>query len=180
MNFLFDPTAFDNMKVVIEGALYDLDLAGEIVINDRNDFVNIAKMSRSFDISFELPETEKNSVIARIEIKSNLKNLAAELLSGDQSENQSGCFVKLEFFHDGVTKKRDLANIHQILLEIWGEKRIIRQTVMIHSTIPGNNNVITIDFDKVITEDHLEDLVEMVNHMITTMQRLQSYLCDLN
>lgn len=53
---MFDPTAFDNMKVVIEGALYDLDICGEIVITDRNDSFNMAKMSRTFDISFRLPE----------------------------------------------------------------------------------------------------------------------------
>ena len=74
---MFDPTAFDNMKVVIEGALYDLDLAGKIVIIDRNDIMNIAKMSRRFDVSFTLPEAR---VTAMIEITSNLINLAAELL----------------------------------------------------------------------------------------------------
>lgn len=36
---MFDPTAFDNMKVVIEGAIYDLDLDGEISIIDRNDLL---------------------------------------------------------------------------------------------------------------------------------------------
>jgi hypothetical protein len=41
---MFDPTAFDNMKVVLEGALYDLDIMGEIIITDRNDLFNTAKM----------------------------------------------------------------------------------------------------------------------------------------
>ncbi|MGZ4162287.1 MAG: hypothetical protein ACXVNF_16040, partial [Neobacillus sp.] len=61
MKPVFDPTAFDNMKVVIEGALYDMDIIGEIIITDRNDIMNMAKLSRRFDICFTLPNSEGNS-----------------------------------------------------------------------------------------------------------------------
>ena len=49
---MFDPTAFENMKVVMEGIFYDKDLSGEIIILDRNDIMNIAKLSRTYDLSF--------------------------------------------------------------------------------------------------------------------------------
>ncbi len=94
---MFDPTAFDNMKVVIEGAIYDLDLDGEINIIDRNDLINLAKMSRSFDVSFKLPGNKTRQVIAKIILKSNLENLAAELLPGSLSDKDSGSMVRLEF-----------------------------------------------------------------------------------
>jgi hypothetical protein len=32
---MFDPTAYDNKKVVTEGAAYDLDLEGQIRVVDR-------------------------------------------------------------------------------------------------------------------------------------------------
>src|SRR4051794_1954411 len=111
---MFDPTAFDNMKVVIEGALYDLDLSGQIIIIDRNDVVNIAKMSRSFDVYFTLPESE---VTAMIEIKSDLINLAAELLPDSHAEKQSGCYMKLQFIHQGITDDKPLKKIQSILID---------------------------------------------------------------
>ena len=52
---MFDPTAFENIKVVLEGAVYDLDLNGEIIIIDRNDLINTAKLSRKYELSFQLP-----------------------------------------------------------------------------------------------------------------------------
>ena len=51
---MFDPTAFENMRVVMEGIFYDKDLSGDITIVDRNDVINTAKMSRDFDLSFQL------------------------------------------------------------------------------------------------------------------------------
>ncbi|SID87142.1 Uncharacterised protein [Mycobacteroides abscessus subsp. abscessus] len=48
---LFDPTAYENMKIVMEGLLYDKDLAGQISIIDRNELINTAKLSRTFEIS---------------------------------------------------------------------------------------------------------------------------------
>ena len=51
---LFDPTAFENIKVVIEGEIYDRDLSGEIFVTDRNDWFNSAKLSRKYEISFGL------------------------------------------------------------------------------------------------------------------------------
>ena len=53
---LFDPTAFDNMKVVLEGAVYDRDLFGDILIVSRDDLVNLATLSRKFTIEFVLKE----------------------------------------------------------------------------------------------------------------------------
>lgn len=49
---MFDPTAFENLKIVIEGAVYDRDFSGEILVTDRNDIINLAKLERRFEISF--------------------------------------------------------------------------------------------------------------------------------
>jgi hypothetical protein len=178
---MFDPTAFDNMKVVIEGALYDLDLAGEIVISDRNDIINMAKMSRSFDVNFNLPEEMGDTVSAKIEIEAGLINLAAELLPEQvyKNQNQAGCQVKLEFFHKGITQADELENIQNILLDIWGESRIIRQTIITHPSLSLTTNVITVEFDRLISEDQIDDFVEMIDVMIMTIKKLQSYLNEI-
>lgn len=171
---MFDPTAFDNMKVVIEGALYDYDLEGEIVIIDRNDLMNMAKMSRTFAVSFQLPG---EMAVAKLELESSLINLAAELLPVALSKKQSGCHVKLDFFLEGISKESDFREIDTILFDIWGESRKITQTVQYNPLRISKyiNNIITIEFDRLIGEEHIEDLVEMIDFMITTIKQLQSY-----
>jgi hypothetical protein len=47
---MFDPTVFDNLKVIIEGAIYDLDLDGELQVVNRRDLVDLANMSRQFSM----------------------------------------------------------------------------------------------------------------------------------
>ncbi len=177
---MFDPTAFDNMKVVIEGALYDLDLAGEIVVTDRNDIVNMAKMSRSFDVYFQNSSTQKGSVMAKLELQANLINLAAELLPNSSLQKQSGCTIRLQFFHYGITDEVHLKKIREILIDIWGKSRQISQSVTITPSKSLIHNCISIEFDRLISEDQMDDLVEMIEFMMKTNEQLQSYLREIS
>jgi hypothetical protein len=173
---MFDPTAFENIKVVLEGALYDLDLDGEIIITNRNDWINMAKLSRKFEMDFQLPEKKLVPVTAKIELESNIDNLAAELLTGALSEKLAGCKLNLEFSFSHQHKIVDYRNIEKILLDIWGDNRKIIQAVTFY---PLQNekmmrNVATIIFDRLIYEDQIDDLVDMIDFMKTTLNRLQS------
>lgn len=170
---MFDPTAFDNMKVVIEGALYDFDLDGEIIITDRNDWMNLAKMSRSFDVSFQLPEKMPT---AKLEMESSLMNLAAELLPESIQQKQSGCHVKLYFFLEEDSIDRDFKEIDRILISIWGETRKFTQIVQ-YNRLNGPDYrkiTITVEFERLIDEEQMENLVEMIDFMISTLHQLQS------
>jgi hypothetical protein len=177
---MFDPTAFDNMKVVIEGALYDLDLAGEIVITDRNDIVNMAKMSRSFDVHFQLTSSQQASVTAKLEIKADLINLAAELLPNSLSQKDAGCTIKLQFFHYGITDEGQLKKIREIMTDIWGESRQISQSVTYTPSKSLIHNSISIEFARLINEDQMDDLVDMIDFMMKTIEHVQSYLINLS
>jgi len=168
---MFDPTAFDNMKVVIEGALYDLDISGEIVITDRNDFINLAKMSRKFDVSFQLPN---QAVTAKIELTAGLVNLAAELLAPVLSEQEAGCQLRLQFLTAHENMDIDYRVVEGILRNIWGPTRTITQSVHYDPLRNETNNayIITIEFDRLIREDQMDDLVEMTEFIITTLEDL--------
>ncbi|WP_251552377.1 hypothetical protein [Neobacillus muris] len=175
---MFDPTAFDNMKVVIEGAFYDMDLSGEVLITDRNDWINIAKMSRLFTISFQLPGASQAKITAKMELESTLENLAAELLPGIQSEPLTGCYVKLKYF---LNHKNDLdlfEKIERLLTETWGNTRKISQSAEYNPLLRSDiiKNVVTIDFLRLVSEDQLEDLVEMTGIMRTTIQKLDDLI----
>jgi hypothetical protein len=171
---MFDPTAFDNMKVVIEGALYDRDNKGEISIVDRNDWVNLAKMSRQFEVMFQLPA---GRVRAELEMKSNMVNLAAELLSSIQDEEQAGCYLNLRFV---IEKKAELnfQGLKKILLDVWGEERDISVKTY-HNPLEKNNHhltILTVRFGRLVTEDQIEDLFEMTDFMITTLEQLNIFI----
>ena len=71
---MFDPTAFENMKVVLEGAVYDRDFIGDILVINRDDIVNLANMSRTYKIEMELKESlAPISVIGVIELHASLR-----------------------------------------------------------------------------------------------------------
>lgn len=168
---MFDPTAFDNMKVVIEGALYDLDICGEIIITDRNDLMNMAKMARKFDVSFHLPHQK---VTAKIEMTSNLANLAAELLPALLSEQNSGCHLNLQFFTEHDDLNIDFEAVETILLNVWGSTRNITQSIQYNplKIEKKHTHVMTVEFDRLIGEDQMDDLVEMAEFIITTLKKL--------
>jgi hypothetical protein len=173
---MFDPTAFENIKVVLEGALYDLDLDGEIIITNRNDWINMAKLSRKFEIDFQLPEKNLVPVTARLELESNLDNLAAELLTCALSEKLAGCKLNLEFSFSHQHKIVDYRNIEKILIDIWGNNREMIQAVTFY---PLQNekmmrSVAIIKFDRLIYEDQIDDLIEMIDFIKNTLYRLQS------
>nr|WP_263325993.1 hypothetical protein [Neobacillus sp. Marseille-Q6967] len=170
---MFDPTAFDNMKVVLEGALYDLDLSGKIVVTDRNDLMNMAKMSRSFDVSFKLNSPKK--VTAKLQLESQLIHLAAELLPENIAKEQSGCLVKLKFFHEGISDESLLNDIQKLMLEIWGNTRNIQQSIVMYPFGSKVENRITVEFDRIVGEEQMDDLIEMIDFIMTTLDQLQMF-----
>lgn len=173
---MFDPTAFENMKVVLEGALYDLDLSGEIVITDRNDLMDIAKLARRYELSFALPNKAENPVIAKLLLESPLKNLAAELLGGQLQESLAGSFIHLEFILPHQHKMKDYRAIEEILIGIWGTSRKITITaVMDPIEEKFIKSIASIDFERLIREEQMDDLVEMIEFMTVTLNRLQSF-----
>jgi hypothetical protein len=174
---MFDPTAFENIKVVLEGALYDLDIDGEIIITDRNDWINTAKLSRRFEIDFQLSENETFPVTAKIVLESGLENLAAELLPSSLSEKLSGCNMNLDFSFMHRLKIVDYRNIEKTLLEIWGDNRKIVQAATFY---PIQNekmmkSVASVNFDRLVYEDQINDLVDMIEFMITTLNCLKKF-----
>lgn len=115
--------------------------------------------------------------MAKILLESNLENLAAELLTGSLSEKDTGSMVKLEFFLEGALAPDDYKQIEVILLDVWGETRKIQQ--MVHYYPLENHrdilNIFTVEFERLVREEQLDDLAGMVQFMITTVQQLSKF-----
>lgn len=173
---MFDPTAFDNMKVVIEGALYDLDLEGRIKIVDRNDLVNLAKMERKYEITF-LYHT--SNIPCSFILEGKLENLTAELLS-PCNPNLAGAEMMLRFEAYHNYEGQFFRKIHDVLSSIWGKGRTIEQQISYNPLLPVKKitNRITIHFNRLITEDQMDDLLSMMEYIEKTADELNK-ICSM-
>ena len=170
---MFDPTAFENMKVVMDGIFYDKDLSGEIIITDRNDIMNMAKLSRSYDLSFYLPSQKKEKVKCKFILSAGLENLTAELLQ--LSDDLAGCIATIEFTMKHEYSERLYLQIKEQLSAVWGSNRVIQLTVCRDSIMEREKVLYTavVLFNRIIHEDQIDDLTEMTEHILIALQALE-------
>lgn len=174
---MFDPTAFENIKIVIDGRIYDLDLAGEIKIIDRNDILNTAKLSRQYDISFTDQRNENKECFCTFIMEAGLENLASELLPIANSEQLAGCQMKIRFTLKHVNELAAFKEIEAILKDIWGPDRVIKQTVKKNPFDDGKivTNSTEVIFNRLVYEDQIEDMISMIDYMVKTLKVLGAY-----
>ncbi|SFB25723.1 MULTISPECIES: hypothetical protein [unclassified Bacillus (in: firmicutes)] len=177
---MFDPTAFDNMKVVLEGTIYDLDIDGVINVIDRNDLMNLAKMSREFDVSFEMAGEKQFPIVAKFHLKAKLENLASELLLEAKNSSIAGCHLELSFSFMHKNEQVYFERINDLFLSIWGENRSILQTATFNPFKKNDyiNNKVKVGFHRVIEESQLDDLTEVVPYMLDTIKKINYVLQD--
>lgn len=175
---MFDPTAFDNIKVVIEGAIYDKDLEGEVLVTNRKDFVNLANLSRTFKLAFTLREASRVNLFAELEIHAGLKNLAAELLEMDDSKTLAGCVITVVFHIQHRDDKALFVGIQEVLEEIWGRERMIEQTVKINPLKKCEilANEVSVNFNRLILEEQMGDLTEMIDYIVLSLKQLEDVI----
>jgi hypothetical protein len=172
---MFDPTAFENMKVVMEGGFYDRDLGGEIRIVDRNDIINSAKMCRRYDITFTDHTKDMAEIHCTFIMEAGLDNLAAELLPQRKSGMLSGCRILVKFIIKHQKDHQKFQEIREVLRGIWGSGRKIEQTV---KYTPENREELAeietiISFNRLVQEEQIDDLNEMITYMTASMNALR-------
>lgn len=160
-----DPTAFDNLKTVIEGAIYDLDLDGTVVVTDRRDWLDIAHFSRMYRLMFRLPE--KKAIVCTVSLEMHLEQIARELLQ----KADAGCVLTITFCLP-VESDDSCLFIEKTMRNIWGETRFIRQTLRRDYASGRIDNEVTIEFGRLIREEHVDDLLEMIPYMLESLRQL--------
>ncbi|MDT3496627.1 hypothetical protein NLU03_19965 [Bacillus toyonensis] len=173
---MFDPTAFENLKVIVEGAVYDFDLHGDILVTDRKDVMDLASLSRMYSISFQLTETFKTMVEAKFSLSVDAKNLSGEILEVPQFI--PGCEMKLAFSFEMEQPEVGCGEIETLLHSIWGKERMITQKISYeyNKRAISYHNKVEVLFRKAITEDHVDDLIAVISHMIETVRTIQHFL----
>ncbi|WP_139891778.1 hypothetical protein [Bacillus sp. D386] len=164
---MFDPSVFENLKVVVEGAFYDLDLEGELAIIDRHDYVDLAYMSRIFEISTRLDTSMEKAVECTLSLSAGLQAFSSEKLSSI-TKREPGCDLKIKFRY--IDPEHPLRNIH-ILKQIWDKGYHYR--VFKHTPIGFKHEdpfvTIEIKQDKPIYEDEIDQLhtyVSQIHHIL--------------
>lgn len=168
---MFDPTAFDNIKVVLEGALYDLDLAGQICVIDRNDIVNVAKLSRQLEMTVKKNRDSKSS--CTVVLRADISNLAAELHPKLQTEKEAGSHFKMVF---SIPEQRSFnIRVLEVLQSVWGKDREYRCKITSDPLQEQSHNNIEIEiiFKRLIYEEQIEDLTVLVDVILQSLDKLE-------
>lgn len=115
-----DPTIFDNLRVMVEGALYERDLAGELEVVDRQDLVDLASFSRSFRMKVQLPNTANSSeptVQLELRLSSQFMDFAAEkaasLLEGAKHA-EPGCKLEASLYMPVAAAAQTTPNVAEL------------------------------------------------------------------
>ncbi|KKB37705.1 hypothetical protein [Bacillus thermotolerans] len=158
---MFDPTAFDNIKFIMQAEVYDRELEGLLRVQDRKDQIDLAKLSREASITFSLKARPRLSVM--LSISSSLEKLAGELL--DIPEATPG--VMLEITYSGGETVLTTRRMDQ-LEEQWGEGRRYER-LKIESNQRETIYKHHIHFNRLITEDMIEEFGALVDFIMETL-----------
>lgn len=172
---MFDPTVFENLKVVLEGAVYDLDLSGRIRITAREDLIDLSSMSRCYAIHFKVAQVPAAAVMAEIRLQADLADLAGEIL--ETRQRLPGCRLDV-FFEEEVGEESSIDAVcrrtEALLKELWGEQYTLRQTIStIYRSQPvARKNRTQLDFGRKFGEDMIEDIPELLEHVMKSLRLL--------
>lgn len=171
---MFDPTIYDNIKVVLEGEIYDLDLSGKITVTERKDLIDLALMTRTFMIKYKLVDKMKESYV-KIILHASTIDLAKEILENVNGE-KPGCEIKIKFYIDITEPEEKCKRIEGKLNEIWDFRPKINQRLSYtyKSGESGTvyNDEITLNFGRKIDEDNIEDLHDLLEFSLLSLKEI--------
>ena len=163
---MFDPTIYENVKVVLEGELYDRDLEGEISIINRKDLVDLASLSRMYEVQFN----ENLYVKVTIQLHADLVSFSAEQLQLEDVE--AGCEIKISF-DVSISDSEECADIEEVIRSIWGSRPSVSQTVsFVFDQEDDLQSHIELEFNRRINEDQISDLSDLIEYAIQTSRLL--------
>lgn len=170
---MFDPTIYDNLKVVFEGGLYDLDEEGRAVVSGREDLVDLASMSRTFRMQVRKRE---GCCSACLELSSGLLDFAGELRHIRLADELPGCRLRLSFdlpYEYG----NHCPSIQGHLESVWGEvAEIVHEQTRILLPDGGTGKYrVLLEFRDKIDEHNIEDVEPLLEHFVATLDVLEKY-----
>ncbi|WP_100407363.1 hypothetical protein [Bacillus solitudinis] len=166
---MFDPTIFDNIKVVLEGMIYDFDLANEIIVTSREDSVDLATMSRKFAMQFQLQDYPHALPYAEVSLFSSIKDFSLEML--DHDEKTAGCVLEINFYSTVSNVDDDCHHIEKELSNIWNGRPFINQQISFNFRQKQKlMNKTNLNFKRKINEGQINDFKEIIDHCLESLE----------
>lgn len=175
---MFDPTIFDNLKVVLEGHLYDLDAEQTIRVIGREDFIDLASMKRIFSMRIRRDE---GFCQAEISMTSVLSDFAGERFRLVEPGERPG--AKLDLRLDmPLSHCEHAAELHRAMADRWAEEARIRHersAEFVPDDGLGRSGGelsdekgayrIHIEFIRKIDESHIGDMESLLTHLVDSL-----------
>lgn len=172
---MFDPTIYDNLKVVLEGTLYDYDREGRVYVSGRRDLVDLATMSRSFRMELRKQE---GTCRAELELSSSLVDFASELRHMRLADELPGSMLRLTFWlAESAADQYEVMDGY--LQEQWGEvAEVVHQRTSVlragGATEHQGEYRITLNFRDKVDENNIQDISPLVEEFIKTIEYLDA------
>ncbi|MFG6495008.1 hypothetical protein P8610_06590 [Fictibacillus sp. UD] len=173
---MYHPSVYDNLKVVLEGAIYDLDFSGEIEIVNRKDLLDHAIMERNYSVDFVV-STIGELMRGNIRLTSTLEDLAMEKLNDNPDAAGSKLSVCIETpVYEIETDCKQI----QSILKKWGNgdlKGDIQQKLTYIYGEPRHvfRDTISIQLQKPAQEEEPERISLVLEQLITSMNEMNDY-----
>ena len=159
---MFDPTIFDNLKVVLEGHIYELDFSNQLKVTNRKDAVDIATMSREFIMEFQTVNNTEPYPFAEIKLTAKIEDFVKEMIYGE--EEKSGCEITVNLYTKVNNIEDDPNQIKTHLNKIWkGRPLITQQLSFYYENEKSKLNKVNLDFNRKINEDQVNDIPNIVD-----------------
>ncbi|MFB6364580.1 hypothetical protein ACFCP7_11000 [Paenibacillus elgii] len=175
---MFDPTIFDNLKVVLEGHLYDLDAEQTIRVIGREDFIDLASMKRIFSMRIRRDE---GCCQAEISMTSVLSDFAGERFRLVEPGERPGAKLALRLDMP-LSHSEHAAELHRAMADRWAEEARIRHERLaefVPDDGPGRSGGgfsdengayrIHIEFIRKIDESHICDMESLLTHLVDSL-----------
>lgn len=182
---MFHPLVFDNIRVVLEGTMYERDFDGDITISGRSDIMDMAIFKRQFQVEFRLAQRDgddPHTVWARLQLATTLADIAAEQLEEPLLTEVIGCTICIHFYMRVYDVPAEAPEIAELLNQVWGNRPSVTQTLKTDLDEHLLNwppryfvNQVTLDFQRKITEGNIEDLRDLLDHTIKSLLALQEF-----
>ncbi|SFD74824.1 hypothetical protein SAMN05428981_1011698 [Bacillus sp. OV194] len=169
---MIDPTIYENLKIILEGMVYDLDFDGRLKVTNRRDLVDLASLSRKYNLEVFIKEKTGQGVKVKIELAAGLEDLADEIMERETAN--TGCRFSVTYYLTVQDIEAECSELGETLRRIWKPYGEVSQKVSYIYGLPRGSyhNEILINIDSKLHEENSEQLEDYLERMMASCKQI--------
>ncbi len=175
---MFDPTIFENIKVVLEGLLYEFDAEEAIQITDRKDLIDLARMNRCMIISFK---RVSGTTPATLLLKAGTDSLSKEILGHPPDLLKIG--LKVDFHIPIKDPEIDCEALSFTLNKAFHNDHIKMQQTLMQEYGPVRKTLyshVSMRFTEGINEKFIDQLEPLCDRILLVLEKMDNLSKEQN